>query len=355
MRTWALITTALLLSFYTCIAKSQELTINISASKSELIVGEPVKLVVEIYNTSDEILRILPVERLGMNMEAMFLRIITPDQRTEYRKFTFTRWHEIVNPYFPGEILAPGEVVVTLLYPTETRAVRFAGDDTPKRGYGRTFPKPGVYEVQLAYVPPPRYERLYRTENTKYGEVYSNSIFLALRAPSQKEKEILDAYWNSGDKVGLLLGDDHPYLRADEKLLEQIIAKYPREQLTDYLRLALARSFLFADGLWDGADHAIPLLEEIIDSAPNFRFEETRLHLATAYSRAGLRKNASALFETIIKARPAMKCHAELMGRKIMNETDDIDNILEWKESRMRGEHGTKHRISYEREHQGLR
>jgi hypothetical protein len=313
--------------------KASGITMRARTSQDTYVEREPLKIEVYFKNESNEVLRMIPVQWLGQNMEFMFLEVEGPDGTVARRKFTYCIIHEALNPNWAGEPLAPRETAMIVLYPNVTRQIW----PDKKKWSSFTIGKPGTYKMKIAYEVPALYKNIWRPEN---GILYSNELTLKVTKPTIVEKEILDAYWDGGTTPHeMRLGDDNVYIDVDEDLIDGVVRRYPDNRLTKYLLFNKAR-YKIGKSRVDAAaaGEAEVLYETIRRRYPEFRVREVCSGLSLAYAENGKLDKAREAIKTAVKDNPALTTEYVFMSRVIYVETGTSTLISEWERSRAKGD-----------------
>lgn len=145
------------------------LTLEISAPQREVLVGEPVKLIVQLRANSD--VHGVPLD--GESLPVQFLRLLVDDgtQVRTYVEFP----QQIVDRVLVAETLRPGDqrMMNVILF----NGGYLDGSTAPARG-SFLFPVPGRFSVRVAYA----------------GQgATSNALRFDVKAPAAEDREILEA------------------------------------------------------------------------------------------------------------------------------------------------------------------
>jgi tetratricopeptide (TPR) repeat protein len=290
------------------------INLKLESAKSEYVLKEPVKFKITFTNVSETEQRLWGIDYFDMNMEHIWIEVISPEGKKELRRHYWITEDKLIfgiNNY-PGEPLESGDSLVTYLYPN---ASSLQGDVTReeerKNRENRlmTFPKPGVYQIRAVYKEvPERYLKLY----SKEGGLWSNRISVRFVEPTPEQKEILDAYWVNW--VGISRGDDMLGI-YDIKPLEAVIEKYPDHPFIRYARFALGWGrFCSVKKDYEGA---IDIFTQLKAEYPDFRFHEVCTGLASNYLAKGEREKAIKIVNEALSADSSLKDVFCLMNIKI--------------------------------------
>lgn len=302
-----------------------ELVVTIQADKSEYALTEPVRLSVRYKNAGAGPVNIMPSRELGANMTCTFYEVTEPNGTVVKRSHQFAYVEPMVFPHYPGDVLLPSDYIEVTMYPALSSSI--PGEHHQRRGF--TFASVGDYELRLAYAPPPTYRLL--AQNTP---VYSNVLSIRVRAATDTEKEILDAFW-SGDRSDLAMGDASAYITIDEKRTRETLAEYADHPLADFLRLNLARGLMKPGRVVD--DEIVAILEELRPKE-SFRWEEVHMLLGSVYSTLGDRQRALDVFYEALQGRPDLLHNDIFMKRVAFATTGSAQKELEWEFACGRGE-----------------
>ena len=316
---WAFASFALLLLVSTVHAEDA-MILHLKADQSEYAFREPVKLTVELENSSQDTLEIPQLWNLGSNMEFMYLELTDPHGAREERKLEYMFIDRLG---CPREVLTPGNKILTFLYPNITRNI---SPTTNERGYRITFDQIGVYEVRVVYA---WYCMWVLTRERE--KLYSNPIELRLREPSEREVEILDAIWNSGERGeyrGPREAENNPSLH-DEVALRRVIARFPDEPLIRHAHFGLAKSLCSNPRDLDRLEIAIPILEMLGERYPGYRYAEVQQLLGYSYLRLGKTDEAQEVFLAAMNRVPELFNNGEFMLWKLRAFDESVELFAE--------------------------
>jgi hypothetical protein len=271
-----------------------EIELTIRADKREYASREPVKITVTLKNVSDHVVRIPGIRYLDFGREHMMYEVVTPAGGRSLRVSEIGRVSH--TPADPGEPLAPGRSVTSFLYPNITGIISGEGQGSRQQV---TFNDRGIYSMRVVY----RAETWEATRWKPRGdELYSNAVEIRVRTPTTQERKILDAVWSR--PLGLIFGDQVPAWRGEASLM-RVIRMYRRNPMIRHAYLAIAMSLLV--GLEEPrVARAMAILERLIQDYPDYRFEETRQHLGSAYYRLGRLDDATRIYQQTLDARPEL-------------------------------------------------
>ena len=318
-------------------SEAQTLSIRVESPQEEYVVGELLKCFVALTNTSPDTIHVVNIQDLDMNMSFMFIEISLPTGATEIRKTQYSLDHVVWWPKgYVGEPLAPGDSVQIFLYPNWSRRLRSDKEGPRWERGSRTFQTAGTYVVRFCYEVPLECERIWKGPG---GRLYSKPITLKFRQPTPEESEILQPLWASGS-LALSIGDGEDWSGFDEMALDQVITKKPTHPLAKYAYFSLARS-LMTPSSRVGIDatrlrRGVDLCTILIRSYPEFRYEETRQHMANGLYRLGRQEEAARLLNRTLIEQPALKDNVGFMRDKIFFETGSLDEVGEWEMRRIR-------------------
>jgi hypothetical protein len=299
----------------------------ISENQATYLIGEPVKITVDIKNNTNTILRIPEVSLFGHQMEFMYLEVEYPDGIKEQRKFEYEQVYSIVNTKYRGEPLKPGQYVRTFLYPNFTHLL-----DDPT-SWQRTFRVGGVHRLAVVYYIPSNLESLSASPDRKTA---SNIIQLIFQEPTMVEEEILECLWEDGG-WSLTLGDNEIHTLLSINSLSSVLAEYEGHPLTKYVMLALGKALLGTYSLPEQRQ-ATTLFEKLNREYPRFRPEEIMQWKATGYYYTGRIDKANQIFNAALRAYPSARHSVPFMRYKILAEYNDIKYIDKWMISRQKGD-----------------
>jgi hypothetical protein len=292
------------------------------------VVGELLKFYVILANSSSDTIRVVDIYDRDMDMKFMRMEIVTPEGKTEYRKTRYAYIFSAVNPRsYRGEPVAPGDSVQVLLYPNWSyELLNQEGRPGQSR---RTFPTGGAYTVRICYGVPANFARLWS------GDLWSNAIELRFREPSAEEKEILGPLWTAGS-YALCRGDNVLGPPYNEAGLELVIAQYDGHPLSKYAYFALAKSLVTLQRTPDPTryERGVALFRTLMESYPDFRYEEVRNLLAFGLDRLGRRNEAVRLMNATLRDRPGLDDNLVFMSGKIFLETQSHEDMHNWIEEK---------------------
>lgn len=316
-------------------AQAESLSIRLEQEKSRYVLGEPVKLKVTLQNDSTETIRIVSISRLGMNMEHMFYLLTVPTGDKYQCMSRVFQVERMVDPGYGGEPLAPGEQVVTFLYPTTVWRRPAAATHGPWSSFEEMFKVPGDYRLRVVYGVSPSLPRLLQTGT---AGILSDELVLDFRAPDNVERQILESCV-PGDDIGANLGELNAHAKFDEAALRAVIREYPDHPMTEYARFSLARSLTRLDRNGIGVDgrEGVAIFEDLQNRLPDFRSEEIAKHLGTSYFFLGQRDEAIAVFEDAMAKYPYMRQQYSFMTRYIHALTGDSHAPERWNKARQNG------------------
>lgn len=316
-------------------SETREVSLEVGSVKSEYVVREPVKFIVKLINESPQPVNIPEPHYFDMNMRFLLLEVTSPNGELQVRRFQYVSTLSLVNYQYTGEPLASGEMIETYLYPNVTYPVDLPSL-SPADETHITFPEPGRYGVRVIYHVDPAMENLWKGPK---GDLYSNRSTLQFRKPTASEEEILAALWVDGG-YELSVGDTKTISSFDEIPLRRVIDDYPQHPMTDYARLALARTLMVLSESTTRAElsEAAEILEWLMENSVDIRPREVRQLLGEAYSTLGLRDKAVALFSETLRIHPELQDNFHFMQLLIVTKTGSVEATSEWIESRKSGD-----------------
>ena len=306
------------------------LRLTIQFDQSEYYVGEPVRLVGTLVNTSIHSLRIVEVSLLGSNMEYMYLSIVTPTGMTRKVRSRFSSSCMIVNPNYEGEPLPSGRSITTFLYPNVSISIN--PEDVGLGG--PTFPVPGTYLVRLVYAPDPVYSKLRPGDSL---EVISNVVALNFSEPDEGGREILDTIWRCCD-LALTEGEMRSGFvgeNADEEL-RVLIDKYSDHELARYAYFYLAKNFIY-NAPQTKLDEAKSLIAELRTRWPEFRKEEAYLTLAQVYRCEKRPEEVLRVTSDALLINPGLRDVPDFMWERLVAEYGTVRAVSQWSKRRKQG------------------
>ena len=280
--------------------------VSLAATQSQYVVGEPIKMIVALTNTSGDTLS--AEERRDVLRGFVFehIEVMPPRRFVRERHDLFGTTERGWEAQLSGTPLLPGDRIEAFIYPLKSFVLE-GKDFSPVM----TFPEPGKYYVRVVYSLPAPFVGKRSTRGKV--ELASNEVTLEFRGPTPDQAEILGAIQKS--LAGSTVENDELMQTADDALLSEVIERYPDHPLTSYARFYLGRSLVSGRDADDPTrtGKGVEVLENLSKAAPDFRFEETRQHLAMGYYLLGRRDEANALMKTTLAARPALGDHQLFM------------------------------------------
>ena len=318
-------------------AASDEVVLRIRTNKSVYKLNEPVKCVVTLVNNSETRQHLHSISDMTMNMDFMYYEVRTPANSVELRNSKFIAFDRAWDSRHAGESVLPGDSVMIYLYPHVTRLIRHERQPNPTRTAAVMFSSLGVYTVRLFYQVPRAYPKLWQPPG---GELGSNVLEIEIVGPDEIEEEIFDAYWSGSPEGAALLGEMNPHTEFDEARLKRLIEQYPDDPAIRYAYYALGRSMtrIVRGNAAPEANDAIAYLNYLVERHPDFRFEEVRKHLGTAFYYSGDRERALVVYTNALEIHPELRDCYRFMVRYISMATGDYSMVYEWRKSRARGE-----------------
>lgn len=302
--------------------------VHLATDRQELVVREPMVFRITLRNVSDETVSVPDVTTFDNNMEHFLLEVEGPDGATLLRRNTFYTETKVYNPEYEGEPLMPGESITTNIYPVVSDIVQ-AASGTPKRSFGLTFPMAGDYRVRVFYEVDERNPRFWHSDA---GAVGSNTVEIAVLAPTSEDVAILDAIWSKGPGP-LAIGDDYFGYRFDEEELRNVVDMYPDNRLSLLAKFYLAKSLATVrPGEAEEPAHreAVELFNELRTSSPLFRTREVALNLAGDLVKLGEYVRASKVIEAYLRDAPSGESDYKLMSLRVAVDGDPHTTVEEW-------------------------
>jgi hypothetical protein len=316
------------------------LRLEIHAVQDTFVVHEPVRLTCTFKNESDSTLRIMDVQQYGSNMKHMYYVVQTPGGELESRRVLYMIGTGFYMSDYVGEPLAPGDEVEFFMYPAYTR--KFDPETGETYGGGNTLPAPGWYRLQLAHFVPRQLPKLWAGNSTA-RTVMSDPIEITIVEGTDVDEKILGALWENDGGGWLSEGDDHRSQREDEQLLRDIVKRFPRERMSKYVYLGLARSLSTPSTFNREVElgrtrEAVGYLELLAAQYPDFRREEVAEFLGFGYAYLGNPDKARRVFDDAIRANPRLSTHYEFMSTRLASLYPHQPAVREWSYARQRGE-----------------
>ncbi|MFX0095234.1 MAG: tol-pal system YbgF family protein [Candidatus Hodarchaeota archaeon] len=303
------------------------LDISLEAEKSNLLIGEPIKLIVKFTNNSDSLTLCLPKLRERSSFDGYIqLEITSPRGSKKYhrKKSNIFINREYNGKYYFEEFLEPKSSRQFIAYPNVGKI-----SYNPRR-FSKLFDKAGKYKVRVCYYAPERNVLLVRGFRNK---VYSNQIILKFRSPNKIEREILSSLWE-GNHIPLAEPDHDSYTKHEPDKILYMINKYPDHNLRRYLDLYLGKIYIgdgsFLERSPEEANIAIEILNELINKYPNFRLYESHCLLADAYYIAGRQEDSKNILEELINEHPILWNQSFFMWRYFTWGKNDPYAYLKW-------------------------
>ncbi len=310
-------------------ARGADLDLRFEMEDSTLAVGEPFKCSLKLTNVSGRALRINEISDLGMEMDDFVIASKRPTGEMEYRRRHSSDALEITNPAYEGDQLRPRAFVHRNLYPCVTEEFHIE-DETFKEGSSRlTFDIPGTYEVRLAYAPSKAFPRLWHGPGNL---LFSNTVVVEVRAPTEEDKVILDAVWS-----GSMPGDDE-YARglSDNEALRRVIAAHPTATLIPHARFTLARSLAATldSNQWE---EARSILSDLRSELPDYRREETAVQLSYVCICLGDWNTALNTMREVVRQDPTLRQDYSVVQMFLLAKTHGFEAVTKWRDDRMEG------------------
>ena len=138
----------------------------------------------------------------------------------------------------------------------------------------------------------------------------------------------------------MISSGDNKWLNFDVEYLERIYEKYPENSMIKYILFGFAKSYTL-DPRHGNCKKAISIFKSLIQNYNDFRFEEVRQDLGTAYNIAGMKDEAIKLFNETLQQKPALINNFKFMDAMIhalsVNSEEYRMQSRKWSKNRIRG------------------
>ena len=199
------------------VKQSVELNLNISVEKQKYVLGEPVYLLAELINESNQSLKLNKHLRPGDGS----LEIMIRDSKKEATEFV---------PLEEADIDMSSRAE---LRPGQSFAAEF---QIFFGGHGWSFPKAGVYQIKASYKS--------NLDNKTYVEVESKPIKIEIAdKSSQLQKELVSGSRMSYQSGLFLTWGSGDHLTKGHSMLQKLLESGDSQQLGNYINLAFGKSF----------------------------------------------------------------------------------------------------------------
>jgi hypothetical protein len=279
--------------------EQSSLAVRIRSDQGEYVFAEPIKVAVSIVNTGDRTARIPLVEDFSsLTMWFTHYEVTGPDRAIQSVRHIRVRQNRIWNFETRGGPLAPGDSISFFCYPNlVNRTVGARGENIDSFAPKSAFNESGTYSIRFVYSMSSEFTQL------SQGIWRSNELPIAVVAADAEDARILAAMWRAMPEGES--GVD--YTRVDLDSLSRAIKEAPDNAMTKHAIFALARAYYNESfRRRDMAARASELLNGLMKSAADFRYEEVRLFLARSLIVLGRPGEAANVLLALMEERPAL-------------------------------------------------